>query len=266
MKLALKIVLFLACAAVVTPARAWVCRSCHDSRIWPEDAKCCGNCGAKKPLPIPKRAPARPAPASAPPKYTQSTATYVPAEPAYAQPEPQWERQEQRIYNTPFHLGLWGSYVAIPPGENYSVYGVSANLIATVVENVYGIQVAYAFSVVKREMYGLQIGLAALSNDMCGLQIGPLVAYAEKHADVLQLAGVFAFAGTSMSGAQLAAFTRTEDLHGVQIGVWNVATTASGMQIGAINYADSMSGIQIGAINIIKNSAVPFFPVVNMHF
>ena len=127
---------------------AWICRQCPDSRAWPSDATCCGNCRAKKSMTI---RPSTPAPTYVPPptRAPQPTPAYVP---------PQRSQSDMSSYDghhvhmTPLHLGAWGSYLAIPPGEYYSVYGICANAMAVDVVDVYGLQVAYGYTIAKRDM------------------------------------------------------------------------------------------------------------------
>jgi hypothetical protein len=53
---------------------------------------------------------------------------------------------------------------------------------------------------------------------------------------------------------------------GFQCGYINIAHDMKGLQLGLVNYAGAMRGVQIGFINIIKESPMPFFPVVNAYF
>ena len=53
---------------------------------------------------------------------------------------------------------------------------------------------------------------------------------------------------------------------GVQIGLVNLTSYAEGFQIGLINRAEDLYGYQIGLVNVIRNSPVPFFPIINIGF
>lgn len=55
-------------------------------------------------------------------------------------------------------------------------------------------------------------------------------------------------------------------MHGVQLGLVNMSHDCRGLQVGVINTAEKMSGIQVGILNFIKESPLPFFPIVNAHF
>ncbi|MBN1531063.1 MAG: hypothetical protein JXA20_00225 [Spirochaetes bacterium] len=84
-----------------------------------------------------------------------------------------------------------------------------------------------------------------------GLQVGALYNYAD-----------------NLAGMQLCAFINSMggETAGVQIGIINTADRVRGLQIGLINYAVRMSGVQIGLINIIREGALPFFPIFNASF
>ena len=263
MRIIMKLV-FLMSLTFALSANAWICQMCSDSRDWPNEANRCGNCGANKSKSILPSAPAptyvQPAPYTPQPQPTQ---TYI----SSRRPQNDMSSYDgHHVHMTPLHLGAWGSYLAIPPGEYYSVYGICVNAMAVDVVDVYGLQVAYGYTIAKRDMYGLQIACGtSCGENMCGLQAGAIIA-ASKTASVLPVGGLFSYAFNSMAGVQIATFTRTGDLHGMQLGFWNIATSVTGLQIGAINYAERMSGVQIGAINVIKNSTVPFLPIMNMCF
>ena len=53
---------------------------------------------------------------------------------------------------------------------------------------------------------------------------------------------------------------------GLQVGLVNATLEMTGVQIGIVNYTDFMVGFQIGIVNIIRESIVPFFPIVNFCF
>jgi hypothetical protein len=70
-----------------------------------------------------------------------------------------------------------------------------------------------------------------------------------------------------MRGLQLGLVNKASDMYGIQCGlIWNHAKCARGLQLGLINTADSMAGFQVGLVNIIKESPVPFLPIINAHF
>jgi hypothetical protein len=70
-----------------------------------------------------------------------------------------------------------------------------------------------------------------------------------------------------MRGLQVGLVNKASDMYGIQCGLlWNHAKCAGGLQLGLINTADSMAGFQVGLVNIIKESSVPFLPLINAHF
>ncbi|MBR7104324.1 MAG: hypothetical protein IKC65_05225 [Lentisphaeria bacterium] len=52
---------------------------------------------------------------------------------------------------------------------------------------------------------------------------------------------------------------------GLQLAIVNFIHRWSGLQLGIFNYATDES-FQIGLVNIIKNSPVPFLPIINCRF
>lgn len=85
-----------------------------------------------------------------------------------------------------------------------------------------------------------------------------------------------------MAGVQVGIYNSSgrADLMGVQVGLWNEAHSIRGFQIGLINVADSVTGIQVGIINrsealygfqggivnVIRESEMPFCPILNIGF
>ena len=70
-----------------------------------------------------------------------------------------------------------------------------------------------------------------------------------------------------MHGLQVGLVNKAADMYGIQCGlIWNHAKCARGLQLGLINSAETMEGFQVGLVNIIKESPVPFLPIINAHF
>lgn len=67
-------------------------------------------------------------------------------------------------------------------------------------------------------------------------------------------------------GFQDACSNYANRLHGVQFGLVNMSHDVHGLQVGVINTAEEMSGVQVGILNFIRNSKLPFFPIVNAKF
>jgi hypothetical protein len=65
-------------------------------------------------------------------------------------------------------------------------------------------------------------------------------------------------------GIQIGLWNEAQSIRGFQIGLVNVANSACGFQVGLINRAESAYGFQAGGINIIRESDMPFLPIVNI--
>lgn len=117
---------------------------------------------------------------------------------------------------------------------------------------------------------GFQLGLFGNYNkgDYAGLQFSGLLGNETSgRMSGFQMNGLWNTAG-DMDGVQLSSiFNRVrQDGEGVQIGLLNISGSMKGLQIGAINYCRRMTGVQIGGVNIIKESPLPFFPIINASF
>jgi hypothetical protein len=78
--------------------------------------------------------------------------------------------------------------------------------------------------------------------------------------------GLFNLCGESR-GFQVGLLNSTDSIgSGLQVGIVNSTLEMTGVQIGLVNYTDFMIGFQIGIVNIIRESIVPFFPIVNFCF
>ena len=186
MKAFIRFVLLLVCVTFVLSANAWKCYSCYNSRDWPDDARCCGYCGAQKPQPRPTlpeppethyTPPPRPTPS-----YTSSRSTSTGAD--------HW---------TPLKLTIAGP-VGIPSGYFNNVCGIEVGALWNKSDKVYGIQTCGICNVAD-EVQGLQIGGVNVA-DMGGvLQAGVI-----NHSDYfvgLQIGGIANSAGKEMYGVQV---------------------------------------------------------------
>jgi len=160
----------------------------------------------------------------------------------------------------------------------------------------WGLQVAGVLNYIDRNMgVGLQVAggwnrcesgaglqLAILNEadkDFAGIQAG-LFNFGGNLSDNVQLGGINPLIIISlvdyicvspgvkdMHGLQVGLVNKASDMSGIQCGLlWNDAKCARGLQLGLINRADSMAGFQVGLVNIIKESSVPFLPIINAHF
>ena len=180
-------------------------------------------------------------------------------------------REARRAEAEPAHgffpLGLYLLPNIGFPGEHWDVGPVRINLIAGRNRDVYGLDLGLVGNMATEEFSGLQS--AGLFN-----RIG--------HSDgAVQLAGVFnhccgdftglqaAIANVAdgeMDGLQIGLYNRASVLDGMQLGFFNIVDSGDGVQIGVINSARELDGLQIGVINIIRDSSMPFLPLLNFAF
>ena len=197
----------------------------------------------------------------------------------------------------PFPIGY---YVALTTKAG-NVDGVQISLVGNSARKVRGIQLAGIINYAESDLTGLQIaaigskakgkgvafqigGIGNLTEgDYGGLQLGLFINLNDGDYAGLQLSALGNETGGQMSGFQINGLWNTatdmdgvqlsgifnrvrEDGKAVQIGLLNISGRMKGVQIGAINYCRQMAGIQIGGLNIIKESSLPFFPVINASF
>lgn len=67
-------------------------------------------------------------------------------------------------------------------------------------------------------------------------------------------------------GIQNALWNEAQVFSGAQVGLVNLADYCNGFQVGLINRAEDMYGFQIGLVNVIRNSKLPFSPLINIGF
>lgn len=144
----------------------------------------------------------------------------------------------------------WPVWFAFNDTENIDVVGLRLNLPSGQCEQVSGLDIG----LIGRSMYfsGIQINL--LRNDV---------------KDALQgwQIGLYNSAGLDdMFGIQTGLWNESKTMYGFQMGLVNLADYAKGFQVGIINRVEGMSGYQVGLINIIRDSNVPFMPLLNIGF
>lgn len=156
--------------------------------------------------------------------------------------------------------GLWNEADEIP-------CGVQATVFANVEKGRMGFGLQLAGVINRCESAGAGLQLAVLFNeaskDFRGAQVGLFnkgklgaTTWFEHHR-----------IGFTSYGQWVAAnYYGVENMRGLQLGLFNKAENMKGLQIGVVNMADTMTGLQIGLVNIIKESSVPFLPIINAHF
>lgn len=168
----------------------------------------------------------------------------------------------------PFPLGLALAAPAQIPPPDSSVTGMRFSLAYGQHADMMGLDIGVLVSVVDGNVFGLEIsGLVNSVGSSSGtIQIGGIANNCYEDFCGCQIAAIANRAGGTMQGGQIGCFNMGGDMNGIQIGLYNKAETASGLQIGVINEAATMQGIQLGLLNIQHNGAVPFFPILNIHF
>ncbi|MBR4171628.1 MAG: hypothetical protein IKR48_08265 [Kiritimatiellae bacterium] len=116
------------------------------------------------------------------------------------------------------------------------------------------------------QMTGFDFGIAGHANDFYGLQLNIIRNEAVDILAGVQI-GIYNSAGRSdMLGFQGGLWNEAGSVYGIQAGLVNLADYSDGFQIGLINRTEGMHGYQIGIVNIIRDSQVPFCPIINIGF
>lgn len=149
---------------------------------------------------------------------------------------------------TPLQLSIWPPRLQVVP-DYIDVSGLKLNFIFGSNENI----------------IGLDLGIASSSQNTSAVQINLLNRVHEDYSGFQ--AGLLNQTGNS-SGLQIGLLMNGTDsiAKGIQIGLINSSLEMSGVQVGLVNYTEFMTGIQIGLVNIIRESIIPFFPIVNFCF
>ncbi|MCL1920905.1 MAG: hypothetical protein FWG50_07480 [Kiritimatiellaeota bacterium] len=118
------------------------------------------------------------------------------------------------------------------------------------------------------QVTGLDLGLIGRSHYFNGIQINLLRCDVEDALAGWQISLGYNSVGMGhAAGLQTGLWNEAQaTFHGVQFGLVNLTSYAKGFQIGLINRADDLYGFQVGLINVIRNSTVPFCPIVNIGF
>ena len=111
---------------------------------------------------------------------------------------------------------------------------------------------------------GLDIGLWGKSDYAWAIQVNVLENRVRDEMGGIQISCVND-AG-HLSGLQVGLWNQAPTMEGFQIGILNLADDVNGLQIGLVNRTELMHGYQIGLVNVIRDSPVPFAPVVNFLF
>lgn len=154
------------------------------------------------------------------------------------------------------------------PSEDWSVAGLRIDLLVGRNRDVRGLDVGLFGNEVEVDLEGIQ--LAGLFNRIGrsdgAWQSAGILNRCEGDFYGLQTAGILNWTDGAVEGVQIALVNRATELSGLQVGLYNAVDRGSGVQIGVVNAARVLDGLQIGLVNVIRDSSVPFFPVVNFAF
>lgn len=214
--------------------------------------------------------------------------------PAFAQ---EVEEEEGPIGFTPVAIGL-ATPVQLPWGINrwdvfgldlnvfYSdapkMYGIDVGGLATLTrdttkalvvgglanlafENVYGLRASLGLEYCAKGVYGADLGLVGVRDDLHGLDVEFLGTYQRKVCG-LQISGLANVATEESYGMNVAGLANlSKTAYGLQLAlVFNMTEELHGAQIGLVNYVDFCpNGFQIGLVNIIMSNKVKVLPIVN---
>lgn len=164
--------------------------------------------------------------------------------------------------STPVKLSLIPN-VGIPSAQSVEILDIG--LIATNIDNMKYVQLAWIYGGVKGNAEGVQLAFVAKANKMTGVQWGAI----NLATQMTGLQGGFVNYADNMTGVQMCplGLNKAKEMTGVQFGFFTVnsADKMNGLQLGAINYAKSLNGLQIGILNIHANG-IPILPIVNFGF
>ncbi len=153
------------------------------------------------------------------------------------------------------------------PGEHWDVGPVRINLISGRNRDVYGLDIGLIGNMVEEEFTGVQAAgfFNRVGQSDGAVQLAGVFNRCERDFSGLQAALANSNDG-ELDGLQIGAFNRAAVLDGMQLGIVNIVDSGDGVQIGLINSARELDGLQIGVVNIIRDSTMPFFPVINFAF
>lgn len=153
------------------------------------------------------------------------------------------------------------------PGEDWDIFGLRINLIAGRSRDVYGFDFGLVYNDVKDEFNGLQVSgvVNVIGRSDGAIQLAGILNRCRGDYVGCEFAAVNDVS-KEMVGLQVGLFNWASVLSGVQLGLVNMIGAGSGLQIGLVNSARELDGLQIGIVNVIKDSTMPFAPLVNFAF
>lgn len=117
---------------------------------------------------------------------------------------------------------------------------------------------------VSESITGFDIGIFGRAQYMEGLQVNLLRNDAIDTLAGIQI-GIYNSVGRAdLFGAQIGLFNEAQTISGLQAGLVNISNAVYGFQVGIVNRCETMYGFQVGVINIIRESELPFLPIINV--
>jgi hypothetical protein len=182
--------------------------------------------------------------------WAQEPAASAEAEKAPAEPAPAPVVQQQAPRETKAEKASWPVWLAFNSTRNIDVVGFRFTLPYGSCEG----------------LTGFDLGVFGRCRYMEGFQLNILRNEAE---DVLSgcQAGIYNTAGRAdVLGVQVGLWNEAQSIRGVQFGLINVADSVTGIQVGIINRSEALYGFQGGIVNVIRESEMPFCPILNIGF
>ena len=154
------------------------------------------------------------------------------------QPKPQVEKAS------------WPVWLAFNNTKDIDVVGLRMTIPYGSCESVTGFDLGFFGRCRYFEGFQLNILRNDVSDIMAGFQVG--IYNSSGRADLM--------------GLQVGLWNEARSIRGIQVGIINVADSVAGVQVGLINRAEAFYGFQVGGVNVIRESELPFFPVLNIGF
>ena len=149
------------------------------------------------------------------------------------------------------------------------VHGFQLGILWDRCQDMYGLSIAGGGNVIDGQSIGIQAALGFNSVGSDSLGVTWALGFNRCEGDF----GGYSYAlGSNICHGNFYGFqygfcsNYANILHGAQLGILNMSHDCHGLQVGLVNLTENMSGFQVGVLNFIKNSPLPFFPIVNAHF
>ena len=144
----------------------------------------------------------------------------------------------------------WPVWLALNSQKDIDVIGLRLTIPYGSCESVTGFDIGFFGRCRYFEGFQLNILRNDVSDIMAGVQVG--IYNSSGRADLM--------------GVQVGLWNEAHSIRGVQFGLINVADSVTGIQFGLINRSEALYGFQGGIVNVIRESEMPFCPILNIGF